>query len=70
MVYWRKILKILYLTNKPKIINICSGNPTRIIDLAIKIFKNKNCNINLLLENNDISKKKYNKVVGKRFIAI
>jgi len=66
----KKILKILYLTNKPKIINICSGRPTRIIDLAVKIFKNKNCDVNLLLKNNNICKKEYNSVVGKRFITI
>jgi hypothetical protein len=66
----KKILKILYLTNKPKIINICSGRPTRIIDLAVKIFKNKNRDVNLLLKNNDICKKEYNSVIGKRFITI
>lgn len=46
----KKILKILYLTNKPKIINIYSRRPTRIIDLAVKIFKNKTCDVNLLLK--------------------
>jgi GDP-D-mannose dehydratase len=66
----KKILKILYLTNKPKIINICSRRPTRIIDLAVKIFKNKTCDVNLLLKNNDICKKEYNSAVGKRFITI
>lgn len=66
----KKILKILYLTNKPKIINICSRRPTRIIDLVVKIFKNKTCDINLLLKNNDICKKEYNSAVGKRFITI
>ena len=66
----KKILKILYLTNKPKIINICSRKPTRIIHLAVKIFKNKTCDVNLLLKNNDICKKKYNSAVGKRFVTI
>lgn len=37
----KKILKILYLTNKPKIINIYSRRPTGIIDLAVKILKIK-----------------------------
>jgi dTDP-4-dehydrorhamnose reductase len=66
----KKILKILYLTNKPKIINICSGRPTRVIDLAVKIFKDKNCDTSLLLKNNDICKKEYNTIVGKRPITI